>query len=167
MRSHWCVCFTRGSCFRQTFDIEMSPLPFLVDKMYHFIDMRFEADDALIQEQGLQWLQILTSANISIPFVLLLKMFKVRLKTFANWSKPRRVVIYCLYSDWMILGRCQLSSTLDRVVDRSCGTLYDPDKTELLHTHAGHPTEAGNDQLQHVDNQCDRLLYGCTPMVLA
>ena len=62
----------------------MSPLPFLVDKMYHFIDMRFEADDALIQEQGLQWLQILTSANISIPFVLLLKMFKVRLKTFAN-----------------------------------------------------------------------------------
>lgn len=63
---------------RQTFDIEMSPLPFLLDKMYHFIDERFEAVDPQIQEQGLQWLQILTSVEIAIPFVLLLKMFRVR-----------------------------------------------------------------------------------------
>lgn len=55
----------------------MSPLPFLLDKMYHFIDERFESIDPQIQEQGLQWLQILTSVDIAIPFVLLLKMFRV------------------------------------------------------------------------------------------
>ena len=64
---------------RQTFDIEMSPLPFLLDKMYHFIAERFESPDQQIQEQGLQWLQILTSVDIAIPFLLLLTMFRVGL----------------------------------------------------------------------------------------
>ena len=64
------------SC-RQVFDIEMSPLPFLIDKMFHFIQLRFESNDQHIQEQGLQWLQILTSIDIAIPVFVLLNMIKV------------------------------------------------------------------------------------------
>jgi hypothetical protein len=36
----------------------MSPLPFSVEKMYHFITERFEGTEAAVQEQNLLWLQV-------------------------------------------------------------------------------------------------------------
>ena len=40
------------------FDTDMSPLPFYVDKMYHFMEERFEGTTAGVQEQNLEWLQV-------------------------------------------------------------------------------------------------------------
>ncbi|XP_067931841.1 protein unc-79 homolog [Watersipora subatra] len=61
---------------KQVFDIEMSPLPFLLDNILHFIRRRFKSGKPAVQEQGLQWLQILTSVEIAIPVLVLLTMFK-------------------------------------------------------------------------------------------
>jgi len=57
--------------------MDMSPLPFLADKIYHFLFARFESVDPYIQEQGLQWLQILTSVDVAVPFITILKAFMV------------------------------------------------------------------------------------------
>ncbi|XP_046579791.1 LOW QUALITY PROTEIN: protein unc-79 homolog [Haliotis rubra] len=61
----------------KAFDIDMCPLPFSLDKMYHFVTDRFSDSSASVQEQALQWLQILSSLDIVIPMHLLLKMFKM------------------------------------------------------------------------------------------
>ena len=44
----------------KSFDTDMSPLPFTVDKMYNFITERFENTPGIVQEQNLQWLQVNT-----------------------------------------------------------------------------------------------------------
>ncbi|ESO85360.1 hypothetical protein LOTGIDRAFT_154853 [Lottia gigantea] len=62
---------------RKAFDIDMCPLPFTLEKMYHFITERFADSSASVQEQALQWLQILSSLDIIIPMHLFLKMCKV------------------------------------------------------------------------------------------
>ncbi|KAF6029857.1 hypothetical protein EB796_011855 [Bugula neritina] len=66
---------TIKSLLKRTFDMDMSPLPFLADKIYHFLFARFESVDPYIQEQGLQWLQILTSVDVAVPFITILKAF--------------------------------------------------------------------------------------------
>jgi len=49
-----CVCV----CYSKAFDIDMSPLSFGADHLYHFITERFEGTSALVQEQCLEWLQV-------------------------------------------------------------------------------------------------------------
>ena len=46
------------SCFSKSFDIDMCPLPFTLEKMYSFISDRFTDPSAYVQEQALQWLQV-------------------------------------------------------------------------------------------------------------
>ncbi|ELU08396.1 hypothetical protein CAPTEDRAFT_227700 [Capitella teleta] len=58
------------------FDNDMSPLPFSVEKMYHFITERFDDTEAIVQEQNLSWLQIMASLEILTPVRLLLSMFR-------------------------------------------------------------------------------------------
>jgi len=45
-------------CFSKTFDIDMSPLPFNSEKVYHFFMERFENTGTSVQEQNLAWLQV-------------------------------------------------------------------------------------------------------------
>ncbi len=42
----------------KSFDTEMCPLPFPVEKMYHFVLERFKGTSGAVQEQNLQWLQV-------------------------------------------------------------------------------------------------------------
>ncbi|BFZ12415.1 hypothetical protein BsWGS_15454 [Bradybaena similaris] len=60
----------------KAFDIDMCPLPFTLNKMYNFVSDRFDDTSALVMEQALQWLQILSSLDIVIPMHHILKMFK-------------------------------------------------------------------------------------------
>lgn len=64
----------------KAFDIDMCPLPFMLDKMYHFVEMRFADTSAYVQEQALQWLQILSSLDIILPLHTLFAMFKLGVK---------------------------------------------------------------------------------------
>ncbi|XP_056021737.1 protein unc-79 homolog isoform X2 [Ostrea edulis] len=61
----------------KSFDMDLCPLPFGTDsdKMYHFISERFDDNSAYVQEQALQWLQILSSLDIYLPIHMLLSMF--------------------------------------------------------------------------------------------
>ncbi|XP_071164350.1 protein unc-79 homolog isoform X1 [Mytilus edulis] len=59
----------------KSFDIDMCPLPFTLEKMYCFISERFTDPSAYVQEQALQWLQILSTLDIIIPMHMLLGMF--------------------------------------------------------------------------------------------
>jgi len=45
--------------YSKAFDIDMCPLPFMLDKMYHFVEVRFADASAYVQEQALQWLQVI------------------------------------------------------------------------------------------------------------
>ena len=36
----------------------MCPLPFTLERMYHFVSERFHDGSAYVQEQSLQWLQV-------------------------------------------------------------------------------------------------------------
>ena len=56
------------------FDTDMSPLPFNVDKMYHFMEERFEGTSAAVQEQNLEWLQVIFSL-ICLIFPLMYKSY--------------------------------------------------------------------------------------------
>lgn len=42
----------------KAFDIDMSPLSFGAEYLYHFITERFEGTSAPVQEQCLEWLQV-------------------------------------------------------------------------------------------------------------
>lgn len=53
----------------------MSPLGFDPKKMYLFIANRFTDSNSRLQEQALNWIQILTSLEIIIPLPLLFAMF--------------------------------------------------------------------------------------------
>lgn len=50
----------------KAFDIDMGPLPFMLDKMYHFVEVRFADASAYVQEQALQWLQVQSSLYIQV-----------------------------------------------------------------------------------------------------
>lgn len=56
-------------------DPEMSPLGFDAKTMYNFVAIRFEKTTAKVQEQALNWLQILTRLEILIPLNQLFSMF--------------------------------------------------------------------------------------------
>ncbi|CAI9733136.1 QUALITY PROTEIN: unc-79 homolog [Octopus vulgaris] len=73
----------------KAFDIDMCPLPFTLERMYHFVSERFHDGSAYVQEQSLQWLQVLSSLDIIIPIHLLLKMFKNGVE-FLHRSDPSK-----------------------------------------------------------------------------
>ena len=54
----WIKLIVPVSSFSKAFDIDMCPLPFMLDKMYHFVEVRFGDSSAYVQEQALQWLQV-------------------------------------------------------------------------------------------------------------
>uniref|UniRef100_U5EPZ1 Protein unc-79 homolog n=1 Tax=Corethrella appendiculata TaxID=1370023 RepID=U5EPZ1_9DIPT len=56
-------------------DPEMSPLGFDAKAMYHFVSIRFQKTTATVQQQALNWLQILTKLEILIPLQQLFIMF--------------------------------------------------------------------------------------------
>ncbi|XP_052267084.1 protein unc-79 homolog [Dreissena polymorpha] len=64
----------------KAFDIDMCPLPFMLDKMYHFAEVRFSDPSAYVQEQALQWLQILSRLDIVIPIHTLFSMMKLGIR---------------------------------------------------------------------------------------
>ncbi|XP_070180605.1 protein unc-79 homolog isoform X2 [Littorina saxatilis] len=68
----------------KAFDIDMCPLPFTLDRMYNFVSDRFDDHNACVQEQALQWLQILSSLDIIIPMHLLLRVFKVGVESIQS-----------------------------------------------------------------------------------
>ncbi|XP_014665214.1 PREDICTED: protein unc-79 homolog, partial [Priapulus caudatus] len=51
----------------KTFDLELCPLPFSVEKMYNFVSVRFKNCPSPVQEQALEWLQLLSSLEIYLP----------------------------------------------------------------------------------------------------
>jgi hypothetical protein len=57
------------------FDPEMSPLGFDMKKMYNFIATRFNNSNATTEVQALNWLQMLTILEITIPLSHLFAMF--------------------------------------------------------------------------------------------
>ena len=64
--------------FRKMFDPDpdMSPSSLTHDQLYHFITDRFQSPaPASVQEQALQWLQILCLIDIYIPVPLLVQIF--------------------------------------------------------------------------------------------
>jgi len=58
MSTRVCVCVCVIDCCSKAFDIDMSPLSFGADHLYHFISERFEGTSAPVQEQCLAWLQV-------------------------------------------------------------------------------------------------------------
>lgn len=65
-------------------DIDMSPLGFHAEKMYHFVFERFEKTTAKVQEQALHWLQTLTMLEIIIPLQLLFEIFGEGIKNMKS-----------------------------------------------------------------------------------
>ena len=53
----------------------MSPLGFDTNLMYNFIAKRFRNTNIKVQEQALNWLQMLTRLEITIPLIQLFSMF--------------------------------------------------------------------------------------------
>lgn len=66
--------FTLSICSK-ILDPDMSPLGFDAKKMYNFVAKRFLNTTAKVQEQALNWLQILTMLEIMIPLTQLFSMF--------------------------------------------------------------------------------------------
>jgi len=63
-------------CYSKAFDIDMSPLSFGADHLYHFITERFEGTSSPVQEQCLQWLQVYTAFRLaSCGIILQINMF--------------------------------------------------------------------------------------------
>ncbi|XP_068085270.1 protein unc-79 homolog [Anabrus simplex] len=73
-------------------DADMSPLGFDVKKLYRFVAIRFKKTSPKVQEQALNWLQILTLLEIVIPLHLLFSMFTdgVRVMKGDKQSKPQK-----------------------------------------------------------------------------
>ncbi|XP_072170179.1 protein unc-79 homolog [Diadema setosum] len=74
------------------FDIDMCPLPFSSDKMFHFIAIKFKSSQAKDQEKALLWLQILSEMDIVIPIKLLLSMFNEGLSSIIDIQKAKVAV---------------------------------------------------------------------------
>ena len=54
----------------------MSPLGFDAQQMFRFLSVRFEATNLRIQQQTLNWLQLLSSLHISVNISLLVNIFE-------------------------------------------------------------------------------------------
>lgn len=57
-------------------DSDMSPLGFDAQQMFRFLSVRFEGTNLRIQQQSLDWLQLLSSLTISVNISLLVNIFE-------------------------------------------------------------------------------------------
>ncbi|XP_041469783.1 protein unc-79 homolog [Lytechinus variegatus] len=71
------------------FDIDMCPLPFSSDKMFHFIAIKFKSSQAKEQEKALLWLQVLSEMDIVIPIKLLLSIFNEGLASIMDIQRAK------------------------------------------------------------------------------
>ncbi|CAD5115352.1 DgyrCDS4332 [Dimorphilus gyrociliatus] len=65
----------------KVFDVDMCPLSFDMEHVYHFISEKFENTSSSVQEQTLLWLQILSLVDIIVPLHILLDMFQKGVQT--------------------------------------------------------------------------------------
>ena len=86
-------------CYSKAFDIDMSPLSFGADHLYHFITERFEGTSSPVQEQCLQWLQVYTaiSARYRKP-VMPVKINYSLMNYLYQGDYSASVLSSCLYS---------------------------------------------------------------------
>lgn len=74
-------------------DPDLSPLGFTTKQMYEFISIRLDNTTAPVQEQALNWIQLLTMLEIPIPIKLLLSMCESAMPSLGNRSEePRKVM---------------------------------------------------------------------------
>ncbi|KAF2367442.1 Armadillo-type fold [Trinorchestia longiramus] len=70
-------------------DNDMSPLGFDSEQMFRFLAVRFENTSAKVQEQNLEWLQMLSLTNISVPIYMLMSMFENGVWSFLDPEKSK------------------------------------------------------------------------------
>ncbi|XP_021924860.1 protein unc-79 homolog isoform X4 [Zootermopsis nevadensis] len=80
-------------------DPDMSPLGFDAKKLYQFVAVRFKKTSAKVQEQALNWLQILTVLDIVIPLSQLFAMFNEGVRVMKGNSKDDKPVKTYKYED--------------------------------------------------------------------
>ncbi|XP_049954031.1 protein unc-79 homolog [Schistocerca serialis cubense] len=68
-------------------DADMSPLGFDTKKLYRFVSVRFKKTSTQVQEQALNWLQVLTMLEIVIPLHLLFSMFSDGVRVMKGGTK--------------------------------------------------------------------------------
>lgn len=67
----------------------MSPLGFDAKKMYRFLSIRFKKTTSKVQEQALNWLQVLTTLEIVVPLSLLFSVFNDGIKVMQPSVKTK------------------------------------------------------------------------------
>lgn len=79
--------------FSKVFDVDMCPLSFDKELVFHFISEKFENTSASVQEQALLWLQILSLVDIIVPLYILLDMFQKGVQTMRADGNHRRIIL--------------------------------------------------------------------------
>ncbi|CAF0807608.1 unnamed protein product [Didymodactylos carnosus] len=82
--------------FRKMFDTDMSPLSLTREQLYNFIIDRFQSPaPAGVQEQALQWLQLLCQLEIFIPVQLIVQIFITGINSLQKLeSRAQRREVY-------------------------------------------------------------------------
>lgn len=62
-------------------DSSMSPLGFDAQQMFRFLAVRFRGTHLRVQQQTLNWLQLLSSLHIIVPIDLLVNIFQEGVNT--------------------------------------------------------------------------------------
>lgn len=62
--------------YSKLLDSEMSPLGFDAQQMFRFLTVRFRGTSLRVQQQALNWLQLLSSLHITVNIDLLVAMFE-------------------------------------------------------------------------------------------
>lgn len=70
-------------------DPDLSPLGFTTKQMYEFISVRLNNTTAPVQEQTLNWIQLLTMLEVPIPIKLLLEMLNSAVKSLAKGPREQ------------------------------------------------------------------------------
>ena len=72
-----CVCHFQSKLL----DSSMSPLGFDAQQMFRFLAVRFRGTSLRVQQQPLNWLQLLSSLHIVVPIDLLVNIFQEGVNT--------------------------------------------------------------------------------------
>ena len=70
-------------------DPDLSPLGFTTKQMYQFISLRLENTTPSVQEQALNWIQVLTMLEVPIPVKLLLTMLESAVQSLAKGRREK------------------------------------------------------------------------------
>ena len=68
-------------------DPDLSPLGFTTKQMYEFISTRLDNTAPSVQEQALNWMQVLTMLEVPVPVKLLLTMLETAMKSLGNRNR--------------------------------------------------------------------------------